>query len=530
MGGNVLPKWAAKALAFLGFRQADASATSRRGLAIAGLIALVPLLAILFTSGNYGLFNDEFYYLACADRLAFGYVDHPPLSIAVLAAWTAVFGDSVESIRVLPAFAGAAMILLTAVMVRDLGGGVFAQAFAALCIAISGFVAMAGIYSMNIFDMVFWALLFIILIRLIKTGDTKLWLLFGLVAGIGLQNKIGLLALGLALVVALPFTPHRKFFAEKRFWFGTAIAAVVFLPHVIWQVVNGLPTREFVHNAQTFKIAQLSQLEFFAQQAFMPHPILFPIWLIGLGALFLYKPLRPYRLLGLMYVVCYLFFALQTSKPYYLAGAYPILIAVGAFMVERWISPRASKWVKPPLVVFVTAVGVMGYPLMLPIFPVASFVEFTEGIGMEFESAERNESGALPEYFAGRFGWRNIAETVADAYAELTPEQQAEAVVFTGAYAEAGAIEYYGANLDLPPAISGHNNYYLWGPGSASGEVVLTVGLSREMLSEYWESVEQVAQIESPYALPRLASMPVYLCTGPKRPLDEIWPELKHFI
>jgi hypothetical protein len=493
-------------------------------------LAALPILILLATNGNYGMFNDEFYYLACADHLAFGYVDHPPLSIAVLAAWTAVFGDSVESIRVLPAFACAAMVLLIAVMVRDLGGGVFAQVFAALCIAISGLLAMGGVFSMNAFDMVFWSLLFVILIRLIKTGDTKFWLLFGLVIGLGLQNKIGLLALGFALVAALPFTPHRKFFAEKRFWIGGAIAVAVFLPHVIWQVANGWPTREFVHNAQTYKIAQLSQLEFFAQQALLPHPLVFPVWLIGLGTLLLYKPLRPYRLLGFMYVVCYLFFALQTSKPYYLAGAYPVLIAAGAFTIERWISPRASKWVKPPLIVLLTAGGVMTAPLIIPVLSVESFIQYQDALGIEFESDERRASGTLPDNFAGRFGWRNITETVAGAYAELTPEQKAEAVVFTAAYSEAGAIQYYGADLDLPPVISGHNNYYLWGTGGASGEVVLSVGLSQEMLGEFWESVEQVAQIESPYALPRLASMPVYLCTRPKRPLDEMWPELKHYI
>lgn len=244
----------------------------------AGLIAAVTLLAHLFTNGAYGMFRDEFYYLACADHLAFGYVDQPPLSIAVLAGWIAVFGDSVGSIRVLPAAAGAALILLTAVIVRDLGGGAFAQAFAALCVAIAPIsLAMMGIYSMNAFDMVFWSLLFLILIRLIKTGDTKLWLLFGVVAGLGLQNKIGLLVPLLALAVALPFTPYRKFFAERRFWIGAAIASAIFMPHVIWQFMNGWPTLEFIENAKAFKMVEISQLEFFAQQVFQMYPLVFPV-------------------------------------------------------------------------------------------------------------------------------------------------------------------------------------------------------------------------------------------------------------
>lgn len=507
----------------------DPSLTSRRGLAAAGLIAAVPFLAHLFTNGAYGMFSDEFYYLACADHLAFGYVDHPPLSITILAGWTAVFGDSVDSIRVLPAAAGAALIFLTAVMVRDLGGGGFAQAFAALCVAINPvYLALTGFYSMNPFDLLFWSLLFLLLIRLINSGNAKLWLLFGGIAGLGLQNKIGLLVPGFALAVALPFTPHRKWIAEKHLWIGAAIASAIFLPHLLWQFINGWPTREFIANAKAFGITEMSQLEFFVMQARQTmYPLLLPVWLTGLGALLFYKPLRPYRLLGLIYVVCYFVFAIQRSKPYYLAGAFPILIAAGALAIERWIAPRVSKWVNPALFTIMAAGGVAAAPFSFPLLPVDRFLRFQEALGNK--AAHNLARGELSGMYANRPCWEGFVAEVARVYETLPEEDRKRSVIVTGSYHGAGAIDYFGKKYGLPPATSYHNNYYLWGPGDTSWDVVIAVRIHRLWLDGMFGEIVEVGHAYCEYGTPPYDDLPVYVCREPKLSVTETWAGWKTF-
>jgi hypothetical protein len=491
--------------------------------------ALVHFLLHVLTQGNYGIFRDELYYLACADHLAWGYVDQPPLSIAVLAALTAVAGESLAAIRLLPSLAGAALVVLTALMARELGGRRWAQVLAALAVAVTPeYLGLTGIYSMNAIDLVFWALAALVLIRLVKTDEPRLWLAFGAVAGLGLLNKVSILFLGFGVAVALVLTPLRRHLRTPYPWLGGLLALALFSPHLVWQVRNDWPTLEFMENASRYKIADLSPLEFFVAQVMNMHPLNFPIWLGGLAWLLVGREGRRFRAPAIVFLAVFTVLAVQNSKPYYLAAAFPPLFAGGALAIERLTERRA--WARP------VAAGVLAFgwalaPFAVPVLTPKGFVAYQRALGVEPRNAENSALGALPQHFADRFGWPELADVVAEVYESLPEDERRDAMIVTSNYGQAGALRYFGRGL--PPAVSQHNSFYLWGPGPGSGEVVILIGEDPddEGLLATFESVTFVRYAEtSPWAMPYERRAPISICRGLKVPLEEAWRRGKHYI
>ncbi len=512
--------------------------SSRRSLEVSAAalgIALLPFAVHLLTSGRYGYFRDEFYYIACSQRLDWGYVDHPPLSIALLALERGLLGDSLRAIRFLPALAGGGLVLLTALLTRELGGGRVAQALAAVALVVAPcYLAVDNFYSMNALEPLFWMTAAYILIRIVSTGNSKLWLLFGVVTGLGLENKHSMLFFGFAVVLALLVTPQRTYLADRWFWFGGAIAGLCFLPNIVWQVSHGWPTLEFMRNAQTYKIAALSPLEFVGQQVLMLHPLVLPLWLIGLGYYLFSPAARPYRFCGWGYVIMLVLLVAERAKPYYLVPMYPLLLAGGAIAIESWTRQPSRQWLRPAYVLVLLMGGVVTAPLALPVLPAESFSGYARWLhvdaGAKSSTAERAELGELPQYFADMFGWNELVDAVGRAYDSLPPHERARAAIYAGNYGEAGAINFLGKARHLPAAISGHNNYWLWGPGNSSGDVVIVVGASREELQPMFATVEEVGRVQCRYCMPYENQRPIYICRGLKRPLPEIWPQLKRYV
>ncbi len=249
-------------------------------------LAVVKLALHLVFQGRYGYFIDELYYYACADHVSWGYVDHPPFSMALLAVNRALFGTSLMALHWLPALLGAVTVFLTGLLTRELGGGKFAQIIAALCVIINPlYLFMHNYYSMNSYDIFFWALSFYLLIRLIKTQKPTLWLMLGLVLGLGLLNKIDVLWLGTGIFAGLIFTPERRWLKTPWPYVAAAIAALLFLPHVLWQIHYGWPTLEFIHNATAYKYAGITRGAFLFALCVEMHPLALPVWLTGLGSL-----------------------------------------------------------------------------------------------------------------------------------------------------------------------------------------------------------------------------------------------------
>jgi 4-amino-4-deoxy-L-arabinose transferase-like glycosyltransferase len=494
-------------------------------------LALAKFLLHILTNGNYGIFRDELYYVACSKHLDWGYVDHPPLSIFILTVTRTLLGESLFAIRLPAALSGAASVFLAGILARELGGRRFAQVTAAAAyLVMPTSLVLGGFFSMNVFDHLFWILLVLIVIRIMKTDNPRLWMLFGLVAGLGLLNKISVGFLGFGIVLGLLLTTHRKQFLTKWIWIGGTIAGAIFLPHILWQISHGFPTAEFVQNATQYKIARVSPLEYIGKQILETNPLLFPIWLTGLVAFLFGRRLSGYRFLGLVYLVLLTLFIVQNAKAYYLAPTYAILFAGSAVTIEGLLAQSWWRWLKPLLIAYVLAAGLLLVPLAVPMLPPAEVIAHAERLGIQAPREEVGHTSELPQYFSDRFGWEEMVARVADVFHSLTPEEQQKCSIFMGNYGEAGAVDYFGPKYGLPGAISSHNSYWLWGPGEAQTNLIITVGTSRheEELREWFSEVAAAGTHYSEWALER--ELTIYICRNPKVTIDVIWPQIKEFI
>jgi hypothetical protein len=496
------------------------------GIGLLSSLALADFVAHMLVSGNYGYFRDELYYIEAGRHLAFGYVDFPPL-IALLAKLLGVLaGDALWAIHIVPALATALIVLITGLMARKLEGGCFAQALAGLAslVAVS-FLATGSLFSMDALDELWWALASYVAILILKRDDGRLWLLFGVIAGIGLTTKVTMLFFGFAVAVGLLITPARRYFRTGSIWLGGAIAFAFLAPYVLWNLANGWPTLEFFANYE----GSGGPLEFILGQVTGMNPLTLPLSFAGLYFYLGTQSGKPFRALGWTFVILLFIFTLLGAKPYFLAPAYPMLFAGGAIVVGR-IGGRAAELVKWIYVGLLLTSGLVLAPLAMPILPPATFATtygFMSGAGNA--SAGQQTQGALPQYLGDRFGWEAMTRTVAGAYEKLTDAQRSQACIFTSNYGEASALNLLGNRYDLPPAISGHNNYYLWGPGRCTGKVIVTVGLSRGDVKQVYVDVARAATITCRYCVPEENDVPVYVATRPKVSIRELWPQTKHY-
>lgn len=493
-------------------------------------IALTALVAQLLVSGRYGYFRDEFYYFACGEHLDWGFVDHPPFVALMAFLVRHTLGESLLAIRLLPAVCNALVILLTGLMARDLGGGRFAQWFAALATLIAPvYLIICHVFSMNCFDYVFWVLAAYIVIKILKEDRPRLWVLFGLVAGVGLMNKYSVGFLGIGLVAGLVLTPARKYLWSKWLWLGGVIAFLIFLPHVLWEVRHAFPTREFIRNATLYKNLPMSPPAFLAESILQAHPLTLPVWLAGLYFFLFSRAGKAYRVLGWIYLVVLAVLLGSNGKPYYLAPVYFVLFAGGAVQLESLFASRPWDRVKPASAMALVAGGLILLPYSLPVLPVQTFIRYQDFVGLHPGSGERGTSGKLPQYYDDMFGWENQVATVARVYNSLSPEEKARTIIYCHNYGEAGAIDFFGKKYGLPKAASAHNNYWYWGPGNWDADMVILVGESREDAEKSFSDVEQAAVVVSEYARPFETDMPIFIARKPKYSLREIWPHAKSF-
>ncbi len=494
------------------------------------LAAATWLLHLLFAT-KYGIFRDELYYIACGEHLAWGYVDQPPFAALMIHIVRAALGDSLYAIRLLPALCGAATVFLTGWIARELGGGRFAQVLAALAAMLGPvYLTIGHFYSMNCFDHLFWALAVYMLVRILKEDRPRLWPLFGLLAGVGLMNKYSMGFLGLGLIVGLALTPARKYFASVWLWLGGAIATVIFLPHILWEIHYGFPTAEFIHNATLYKNAPLSPAGFLSEVALQTLPLTVPIWLAGLYFFFFSRDGKTYRVLGWIFVAVLGIFFSTNAKPYYLAPTLFMLFAGGAVAIEIFIQRRSWNWLKPAALAVLVLAGLIVLPYGVPVLPVDTFIQYERFLGLHPSTGERGDVGELPQVYADMFGWENQVATVAKVYNSLTPEEKARTLIYCNNYGAAGAIDFFGKKYGLPKASSGHNNYWFWGPQNPNADMVITIGESREDVEKSFKDVQLAATVVSPHARSFETDLPIYLGRGLKMPLKEIWPRTKDFI
>jgi hypothetical protein len=487
---------------------------------------------------EYGYFRDELYYIACSNHLAWGYVDQPPLSVFILAVARFLLGDSLIAIRIVPALAGAATVFLAGLMVRQLGGGRLAQFLAAFAVLTSLAVLGNGgrYFSMNAFDLLFWALAGYIVILIVTKNDQKLWLLFGVVAGLGVMNKYSMGFFLVTLLIAMLLTLHRRQFLSKWFWIGGVIGFGIITPHLFWEYRNGFPTMEFIHNATYLKNTPTSPWAFFIGQLKDTGFANSLVWIAGLVYCLFRKEGKQVRLLGLQYVLLFVLMASQNSKSYYLTPVYPMLLAPGAVAIEMLTRGAFLRFLKPVLITAMVVLCLIAAPFALPVLPVGSFIKYQYGLGLSPPREERGQTGDLPQYYADMFGWPEFEDTVASVFRRLAPEEQKDCLIYVRNYGEAAAIDFFGQQHGLPHPACAHNSYWYWKPQGWNGKVAIILGGSRDTtearkdLERFFEKVEFGAMTRSEHAMPYESGRSFFICRGAKISLDQIWERDKMFI
>jgi Dolichyl-phosphate-mannose-protein mannosyltransferase len=496
--------------------------------ALVASIAAVKLLIHLYAGRHYGYFVDELYYLACSRHLGWGYVDQPPL--IALITWTGrhLFGQSLAAIRFLPALAGAAEVALTAILARALGGGRFARALAAIAaLAAPGILSIDNFLSMNAFEPLFWMACAWLVVRMIQTGDRKLWIWFGVVAGFGLENKYSMALFAGALVAGLLLTAERRLLASRWLWIGGAIAVLIFLPNLLWNIQHHFPFLELQANIRrSGRDVALGPLAFFGQEALAMLPFSLPVWLAGLWHYFRAPAGKPYRALGWAWIFTAVAILALSPRVYYLFPAFPLLFAAGGVAWESWLARPRLAWVKFAYPALLLASGALLAPAAIPLLPPEQYIRYAQALHIQQPRIETHSLGPLPQVFADQFGWEEMTAVVARVYNALPPEVRRQTAIFGQNYGQAGAIDLFGPKYGLPPAISGHQSYFLWGPRDYTGSSVIVMASNRQDLERQFASVQNVGKVFHPYSMP-YEHFDVYYCQGLKTPLRELWPQVK---
>jgi 4-amino-4-deoxy-L-arabinose transferase-like glycosyltransferase len=508
-------------------------------LAVGILIGLctAKLLLHIFTSvRHYGYFRDELYYLDMARHLDWGYVDSAPL-IAVYAKIALWMGGSLAALRILPALAGAVLVAISILIARELGGGRYAQFFAGLCVLLCPAVLWAGsLMTMNAFEPLFWMGCIWVIARILRTGDSRLWLWFGLLAGLGLENKHSTLSFGFAVTVALLLTQHRREFARRWIWIAGAIAVALFLPNIVWQIRHHFPTIEDLANVRREgKNVMLGPLAFVKEQIFDIGPILLPVWLAGL-AWFLRD--RRWRVLGLTFAVFFVLMEAGHAKNYYVFPIYPMLLAGGAVVIERTIERTKERrlanraaWIRTTIRAAVVVIILLGtlpaVPLVTWFLPPERLLAYQNAIGFKPAKAEVHHESLLPQPIADQFGWPEMVGEVAAIYNSLPPDDRSQTGIWAGNYGEAGAINLFGPRLGLPRAYSRHQNHWYWGPPPQvyKNLIVLEWGLDdvRDNCTSFqaFEHYQRFGMGEE--------NTQMYLCRGVTFDIQKIWWHSHHW-
>lgn len=487
------------------------------------LLALARIALLWVNNPQYGWHRDELDMLDNARALAWGYVSYPPLAPFLARIALALFGPSLIGVRLFASVAMAAVMVFAGLIARELGGGRLAQALAAVATGISPIQLLAGtMFSYSSFDCLWWVLTAYLVIRLLKSADARWWLAIGLVFGLGMMTKYLFAVLIAGVVIGVLLTPTRRFLRSPWLWVGAALSLVLVLPNLAWQIRHGFISLEFMRWIHGRDILIGRTAGFIPEQFyFSANLATIPLWFAGLVALLVADRGKQFRVLAWMYIIPLALLIFLRGRSYYLAPAYPMLIAAGAVVTESWLarlSPSRCRMALGALYAGLAVGGLAFAAIALPVAPVGSA---WWGIASDL-------NGELPEMI----GWPELVRTVADVYASLPEAERDTTAVITGNYGEAGAINLYGSALGLPAAISGVNSYWLRGYGEPPPKSVIVLGFDSDKATSIFGTCEMAARVKNAFGIMNEESEDhpwIYLCRELPRPWPDVWPRLKDF-
>jgi 4-amino-4-deoxy-L-arabinose transferase-like glycosyltransferase len=491
------------------------------------LLATVFIVLHVATSGPYGFHRDELATLDDARHLEWGFVAYPPLTPAAGRLALALFGISTLGIRLLPILALAWVLVLSGLMARELGGSRRSQVLAALAVAIVPIVAIqTAVLQYVSFDYLWGVLLTYLLLRLLNTEDLRWWVPIGAVIGLGMMTKYTMAFFVTGLVAGMLVTgvfekKIRRQLLSPWLWAGVAVSILIFLPNLIWQIQHHFISLDMLRHIHTRDVGQGRTRGFLPEQLYVcVSALLSPLVFMGLWFYFSGRG-RKCRLLGWMFVFTMLLFVVAQARSYYPGPLYPVLLAAGSVMWERWVAARARVWalaIQSVTWFLVAASAVLSFAFMTPIAPI--------------NSALWNATSKLQDNFKEEIGWTDLVATVARVYGAIPASERTGTGIIVGNYGEAGAINLLGPHYGLPPAISGTNSAWYRSYPQNQPQTLIAIGLDDDFLKEHFERCELVAHNTNPYGVINEESRDhpdIYLCHHLLQPWPEFWPHFQRF-
>jgi 4-amino-4-deoxy-L-arabinose transferase-like glycosyltransferase len=497
-----------------------------RRIAVAATVATFALH--LVGNPHYGFFRDELYLIVCGQHPQWGYVDQPALS-PLLAAASQMFGLSLVALRAIPAFFAAAGVYVACLLAAEFGGAAFAQILAAVCVFFAPVLMDFGMkVSPDMIGLWMWPLVTLYVVRLARGARPSWWIAAGALAGVAIQGKYTAVFFLVSLVAGLLLTRTRRILFTRWLVLGLLSCALVALPSFLWQAHFDFPQLQQLSNAAHGKNAIVGPLTYLFQQVVVTGMLLALVWMAGLVWLFS-KP--GLRFLAYGFVVLIALMIALHAKHYYPANVYPYLFAAGAVAIEAWT--RGRRPVRAGITAGVVIMGLLMTPMVMPVLAEQQMVSYTSwllaSLHLEHKTmaTENHPQSQLASDWAGMHGWPELAATVARVYWSLPESDRRQAVITAQNYGEAAAIDLLGRPYGLPHAISGHNQYYLWGTHGYSGTVIICVGGNCGAWAKLFERCERAATFTAPWVQSEEDDLPIVVCRDIRRPLSEIWPSMK---
>lgn len=482
----------------------------------------VALLLHAIANPHYGFFRDELYFIICGRHPALGYVDQPPLT-PLLAAFSQSFGRSLFLLRFIPAVCAGVAVFISCLFVLELGGGAFAQALTAIVVTLAPVLtANETRLTPDMLEIPLWPLVALLVLRMVKGGSPRQWIVAGGIVGLAAWSKYSVAFFALALVLALFFSVHRRLLLTREFAAGCALAIAIVLPNFVWQAVHGFPMLQVLLNDAGRLV--VTGPPFLVQQVLVTNPALSIVWIVGL--LWLARSPQT-RWLAVTYGILIVTMAALDAKNYYPAAIYPYLIAAGAVVIERWTAVRSRIAVAAAAL----AVSIPAVPFVLPVLPLQNYIAYQNAVGrvlhVDFGLPDDRRRTVPIQYYADMLGWPQLVSTVAGVYDSLPAGRRTHTAIFTSNFGEASAIDVYGAAFALPHAISGNNNFWLWGPQRYSGSTVIEVNAEPAQARRFFSHVRVAAVFKNPHSMAYENDVPILVCSGIREPLARLWPKLK---
>jgi hypothetical protein len=494
------------------------------------LATLVKFALHMIHASGYGLFFDEMYTIALSRHLAFGYVDLPPLVPALAALNRALLGESLLAMHIVPALAGSATLVFVCLIAKEFGGKTFAVAVSALAfIVVPIWLMFNSAFCYDSIDQLVLSAFLYTLVRFLKSGNRKLWIMLGLIAGIACLTKMTILFLGPGFLAALLISKYRKDLITPWPWVGAALCLVLVSPYLLWQMANHWPTLEYWHSYSAIRIYKASLQQYFMNIMADMNPLLLPLYLAGLYRIFRRMNGVNYGFLGWLFLFTLALMVYLHATVRLLGELFMPLIAAGAVWAEEMLS--GARWkmgVRALPVVYLLAAGVYALPTALPILPIKSVYNLPRSFKYWYQSVREFNAGNsyAPITLTGRVGWEEMVREIANVYDQLPAEDRSAAGIYTDWYYTAGAIDYYGPRYGLPHAVSGSLTYYLWGPGDSWDVMIIVTGRTN-ILSVFFDECAEKQRAVTGADTP--GTFGIFVCKGPKLSPNAFWPNMKNY-